>query len=257
MGEHIQADLTIRCYHHLPRIDITYQFQFNKASVGTFFDDDSKLLVSWPLALAGKIQHDIPFGVIEEKEDRPFFPVSWVDYSDGENGIAFFHQGTPNHWVHAQTVFNLLAWGEDTDAIHNGLGRYQWLKSFDQRLDGLHTIHLAVLPHAGDWRAAGLPRAAQDYGMPPIAINVEPHPGELPPSLSQFQLTDPACIATSVQIQAEQLVCRLYSTGETSATPQILNQSLRAVGLRLIQGEWVETLRSYQIGELIFDKTNH
>jgi alpha-mannosidase len=255
MGEHIKADLTVRCYHLSPRIDITYQFRFDKASIGTFFDDDSKLLVSWPLALRGKIHHDIPFGVIEEREDRPFFPVSWVDYSDGESGIAFFHQGTPNHWVRERTVFNLLAWGEDTDAIHNGLGRYQWLKSFDQRLDGLHTIQLAVMPHPGDWRAAGLPWAAQEYGMPPLALSTETHPGELPPSFSLLQLSDPACVATSIQIQAEQLICRLYSTAGTSASTQVDSQSIQAAGLRLIQGEWVNALSPYQIAELIFDRT--
>ena len=255
MGERVQARLTIHCYHHSPRIDITYRFQFDKASIGTFFDDDSKLLLSWPLALHGTIQHDIPFGEIREREGRPFFPVSWMDYSDGQDGIAFFHQGTPNHWMEGRTLYNLLAWGEDTDAIHNGLGRYQWLKAFDQRLDGEHTIQMAVMPHPGDWRAAGLPRAAQAYGMPPLAVKAQPHPGSLPSSLSLLELDDPACVATSVQVQARQLICRLYAPAETSAAESTVWPTLQAAGLRLIQGEKVEALAPYQIGELIFDKT--
>ena len=212
--------------------------------------------MSWSLALKGTIYHDIPFGVIQEREDRPFFPASWVDYSDGENGIAFFHQGTYNHWMQGRTLYNLLAWGEDTDAIHNGLGRYQWLKSFDQRVEGLHTIRLAVLPHAGDWRKAELPCAAQKFGMPPVVIQTKPHPGSLPASFSLLQLANSACVATATQVQADQLVCRLYSTSEASLAPKFSTRGIRAGGLRLLQGELVDDLSPYQIGECLFDKTH-
>jgi len=256
LGDHIQITRRVCCYHLLPRIDITLDFFFDQASIGTFFDDDSKLLVSWPLALDGKIHHDIPFGVIQEREDRPFFPTSWIDYSDGEHGIAFFHQGTPNHWVSGNTLFNLLAWGEETDAIHNGLGRYQWLKSFDQRLDGRHTIELAVLPHAGDWRAAGLPRAAQAYGMPPIGIVTGSHPGSLPSSLTLLQLTDPDLVATSIQAQPERLICRLYPTGDKASSPLAATRGLQTAGMRLLRGGQAAELAPYQIGELILDRNN-
>ena len=254
MSEQIHARLTVRFYHQLPRIEINYAFQFDRASVGTFFDDDSKLLVSWPLALDGKIYHDIPFGVIQEREDRTFFPVSWSDYTDGENGVTFFHQGTPNHWVHQRTLVNLLGWGEDTDAIHNGLGRSQWVKSFDQRLDGEHTINLAVLPHAGDWRTAGLPQAALEYGIPPVAIQSDSHPGDLPSSLALLQLTDPDCVATSIRVNAGHLVCRLFSTGKERIIPQTLTHEIQSAGLRLIQGKPVAGLNPYQIGELLYTR---
>ena len=151
--------------------------------------------------------------------------------------------------------FNLLGWGEDTDAIHNGLGRYQWLKSFDQRLDGEHTINLAVLPHPGDWRTAGFPHAALEYGMPPVAIQTDSHPGDLPSSLSLMHLSGPDCIATSIQVMADQLVCRLYSTAEERIFPEILTHGIQPAGLRLIQGESVSGLNPYQIGELLFSRT--
>jgi hypothetical protein len=69
-------------------------------------------------------------------EERPFFPVSWVDISDNQKGFAYFHQGTIKHWVKDKTLVNLLACGEDTDAIGNRIGIYRWPKTFDQRLDG-------------------------------------------------------------------------------------------------------------------------
>ena len=46
---------------------------------------------------------------------------------------------------------NLFGWGEDTEAIGSRMWRYNWPKAFDQRLQGEHTIHCALYPHAGDW----------------------------------------------------------------------------------------------------------
>jgi alpha-mannosidase len=250
MGDQTQAQLTIRLYHQSARIDLTWDFHFDQASLGTFFDDDSKLLLRWPLAFHSQISHDIPFGVIQEREDRPFFPTSWADLSDGEAGLAFFHQGTPTHWVTEGTLFNLIAWGEDTDAIHNGLGRYQWLKSFDQRLDGRHIIHQAVYPHAGDWRAADIPRAAREFGFPPVATLAKAHPGSLPPSLTVIQLTDPLMEATSVRTIEGQVACRVYAAYGREASAQAVTQGVQPAELRLISGDRISTLHPYQIGEL-------
>ena len=135
LGPSIIARLLLRFYHDLPRIDLSWTFDFQQASVGTFFDDDSKLTVQWPLAFSAEIFHDIPFGVVKTRQERPFFPAGWVDLCDGRHGVAFVHQGVSKHWVSEDMLVNLLAWGEDTDAIHNGLGRDRWLKSFDQRFN--------------------------------------------------------------------------------------------------------------------------
>ena len=166
MGGSIDAQLSIRFYHELPRIDLDWTYEFRQASVGTFFDDDSKLTVRWPLAINAGIYHDIPFGVVETRPDRPFFPTSWVDICDGRRGMAFFHRGISKHWVSEGMLVNLLAWGEDTDAIHNGLGRDRWLKSFDQRLNGSHRVESALYIHPGDWRTGGVVQAALAYRRP-------------------------------------------------------------------------------------------
>jgi len=259
LGNSAGAELNVRFYHQLARIDLSWDFHFDKASIGTFFDDDSKLLVRWPLAFESRIFHDIPFGVIQERADRPFFPTSWTDLSDGETGLAFFHQGTPNHWVHDRTLFNLLAWGEQTDAIHNGLGRYQWPKAFDQRLHGRHTIHQAVLPHTGDWRSADLPRAARDVHTALPAFLETPHLGDLPPSLTVLALTDAELAATAVQAVDDRVICRVYAAYGRGAMVRAAAYGLREAELRLISGEMragpgPAALEAYQIGELLFER---
>jgi hypothetical protein len=259
LGERTRAGLTIRMAYRLPRIDLTWQFDFDQASLGTFFDDDSKLLARWPLAVQGTITHDIPFGVVQEPEERPFFPTRWVDISDGQHGLAFFHRGTPSHWVSGGTLFNLIAWGEDTDAIHNGLGRYQWPKAFDQRLCGRHTIHQAVLPHTGDWRLADLHRAARDYHTTLLAFREPPHAGSLPPSLTALALAGPEAEATSVQAVGDRVICRVYAAYGREVVVRPIAYGLREAGLRLISGEMVTgsqpyTLAAYQAGELLLER---
>jgi len=253
MGERTRVDLVIHFYHQMSRIDLTWNFQFDEVSIGTFFDDESKLLTRWPLTIEGQIYHDIPFGVILEREERPFFPTSWVDLSDGMCGLAYFHCGTPKHWVCDHTLFNLIAWGEQTDAIHNGLGRYQWVKSFDQRLDGHHTIHQAIYPHMGDWRAADIPRAAREYGSPPVAFPARRQNGMLRSSHTLIELVDPSISTTSIHSAGNIIICRVYAAYGREATAEGVIQGLRTVGLRLIDGSRVEKLHPYQIGELIFD----
>jgi len=259
LGDRTRAELTIQMVYRLPRIDLTWQFDFDQASLGTFFDDDSKLQVCWPLAVEGTIVHDIPFGVIEERPERPFFPTRWVDISDGEHGLAFFHRGTPNHWVTDGALVNLIAWGEDTDAIHNGLGRYQWPKAFDQRLHGRHTIHQAVLPHTGDWRSADLPRAARDVHTALPAFLETPHLGDLPPSLTVLALTDAELAATAVQAVDDRVICRVYAAYGRGAMVRAAAYGLREAELRLISGEMragpgPAALEAYQIGELLFER---
>ena len=254
MGKSIGAQLLLRFYNDLPRIDMTWTFNFQQASVGTFFDDDSKLLTRWPFAFDVEVFHDIPFGVVRTRQDRPFFPISWVDICDGRRGVAFFHQGTPKHWVNEDTLVNLFAWGEDTDAIHNGLGHNRWLKSFDQRLNGSHRIDSAVYVHTGNWRTGAVAEAALAYNFPPVSISTQSHIGSLPLRTEVLQIADPGLISTAVFTRGEQVVCRAYAAGEESAHGSTHLKGLRREGFNSIAGEEVSILAPYQIGELLFGR---
>jgi hypothetical protein len=252
LGPRIRAQVLLHFYHDLPRIDLTWNFEFLQASVGTFFDDDSKLLLHWPLSFRGNISHDIPFGVVETRPDRPFFPTSWVDISDGRRGVAFFHQGTPAHWVSQNTLFDLLAWGEDTDAIHNGLGRNRWLKSFDQRLNGSHTINSALYIHSGDWQAGGVATAVLAYNHPPLPVLTDSHAGSLPLEADILHLGEPGLIASAVFCRDDQVICRAYNAGNQSVQGESHLDGLRNITLQTIAGKSTSSLSPYQIGEIIF-----
>jgi hypothetical protein len=181
MGAAIKALLHVYLFHDTARIDIDWTFTFDDASVGHFFDDDTKLRVQWPLSFKGQIFHDIAFGVSESRDEHPFLPASWVDISDGKKGLAYFYTGTIKHWVSGQTLFNLFAWGEDTDAIGNRLDMVRWPKCFDQGLRGTHVIRTALYPHNGRWREASIIGAARGYETPAAAHSTTRHPDPCPP----------------------------------------------------------------------------
>jgi hypothetical protein len=147
MGGRVRAKLTVMLYHHLARIDLTWAFTFDEASIGTFYDDSSKLRVYWPLAFSGDIRHDMAFGVIKEWEGRPFFPASWTDISRTK-GFAYFHRGRRR--VEGQTSSASSPGARIRSLWKPDLSRQQ-STGYDQRLRGTHVIRCAVYPHTGDW----------------------------------------------------------------------------------------------------------
>jgi hypothetical protein len=253
MGPQVEAGLTVRFYHQLPRIDLSWTFTFDTACIGVFYDNDSKLRVHWPLSFSGDINHDIAFGVIQTRDERPFFPASWVDVSDSEKGLAYFHQGTPRHWVTEGVLVNLFAWGEDTAAIGSRLWQHNWPKAFDQRLRGSHTIRCALYPHIGDWQTSDVIGVARSYGAPPMAYSAEVHPGELPDSMGVLNFLSSSIAATAVKVEGSQIVCRLYSAGEEASSVDADVRGMRSLRLRSLCGEEVDHIAPFEIGELVLE----
>jgi hypothetical protein len=253
MGPQATVDCCIRCYRELPWIDVTWTMAFKDASIGTFFDDDSKLRVLWPLARVRQVRHDIPFGVVDAAGNRPFFPASWVDLLGDEGSFAYLHQGTPKHWMAEGVLVNLLAWGEDTDAIGNRLWRQRWPKPFDQRLRGTHTFNSSLYPHVGDWRSAGVIDCARAHGIPPAVVVTNPHEGLLPPCKTLLTLPEPEIEATALFVRDGQLICRVHAPRGREARGLATTDGLSRNSLRALTGAIIEQLGPFQIGELAMD----
>lgn len=251
MGTNIKASLAVNFYIDLARIDLDWTFTFYEASIGHFFDDDTKLRVQWPLAFEGDIYHDISFGVVGTRDERPVLPASWIDISDGKKGLAYFHKGTLKHWVSGRMLVNLFAWGEDTDAIGNRIDMVRWPKSFDQRLQGIHVIHTAIYPHPGDWRSANVIEAARSYGVPPMAFTTDRHPGVLPAEMTALQLSQPEILSTSVKVEDDQVLCRFYSVSHQAEHVDPVLERLKLTGTTRLTGEPDEWIGPFQIGKML------
>jgi hypothetical protein len=249
-SERIRADVIVSCYSALPWMSIEWTFQFDDASVGTFFDDESKLLAHWSFGFEGALWHDIPCGAVQARAGRPLFPTRWLDYSNGEVGVGWFHFGTPKHWLLGRRLSGLIAWGEQTDAIGNRIEVRRWRKSFDQRLRGVHRIRYAIHPHRGDWRQATLPRVAESVAAPIVVAPLRRGRGTLPGEATVLEFMDPAVACTAVRWDdgSGSLRCRVFeSHGEEARLNAALN-GLRQEGLVSLRGDSIERLSPFQIG---------
>ncbi|RIQ18876.1 alpha-mannosidase [Jiangella rhizosphaerae] len=148
------------------------------------------LKLRFPVALADpEATYEIPFGTLRRPVDGAEEPgQSWVDLSAPGAGLA---------------VVNNAKHGYDVSPAHDGASPsigitavrspvYSW---HDPRLldpdgfysfqdQGVQRFSYLLVPHAGDWRAAGLTRRAAELGSLPRAMLESFHDGALPAEAS-------------------------------------------------------------------------
>jgi hypothetical protein len=251
LSDRIAVDVEIDCYESVPRIEIAHRFAFDSASVGTFFDDGSKLLLHWPLSVIESATHDIPFGAVNAAHDQSIFPTNWLDIRAGDAGLLLMHDGTPRHWIANRDVVRLLGWGEDTDAIGNRLGNSRWLKRFDQRLRGVHVVRSAVEVHPLTWGPDDVIAAARSFSCGPFAFSVEDRGhGTLPLDLTLVALSAAGPHATSVTPGEDQVTLRVHGgpRGTPSTGPSA--PGLNGLTYRSLKGRRLKRLRPWQIAHM-------
>ena len=140
---------------------------------------------------------------------------TFVDLSDGENGLALLPKG----------LFEYEAFEDDQRTLALTLIRGCRIKlavSEEKQTElpdpgvqcpGTHTFEYAICPHAGDWAAAGLLAAAAELYTPVRAVMTGRGKGELPHEASLFAIDTPTLHVTAVK-QAEDgqgLIIRLFN----------------------------------------------
>lgn len=79
---------------------------------------------------------------------------------------------------------------------------------------GIQTISYRIVPHAGNWQEAGIPRRAWELNVQPLWVNEYSHAGSLP-AVGSFLNAEPASILLTVCKKAEDddaLIVRGYET---------------------------------------------
>ncbi len=107
---------------------------------------------------------------------------------------------------------------------------------------GEQDIVLRLVPHAGDWREAGIPRRAWELNAQPFYVNEYSHAGDLPSRLS-FASCDHPGVIISVLKQAEDgdgVIVRAYETH---------GRAVRSMRLQLpaLGAEWAADFRGSEI----------
>ena len=162
--------------------------------------------------------YEIPYGTIERPTTRDNSweqakfevpAIRWADLGDGQHGFSLINESKYGY-----------------DAKGNVL-RITLLRSPlapDPEADRGHQhFSYALYPHAGDWKQALTIRRGYEYNYKLMAMQVEPHSGELPPTHSFVSVTPETVVLTALK-KAEDgnaLIFRFYEWAGKSGTTQL------------------------------------
>ena len=136
------------------RLDITTDIDWHERNV--------LLRATFPFAAGARhVTAGRPFGSVElpvhrntswEQARFEFVAHGWLDLSDGSGGVALLTDGTYGHSVDGSTI---------------GLSLLKSAAWPDPHADeGAHRFRYSLMPYAGTWQAAGVPRAAFELAYP-------------------------------------------------------------------------------------------
>ena len=164
---------------------------------------------------------DPPEMVLELDEERPDgieFPAqNWIDYGNGEHGVALLNCGLPGNNVVDGTM--LLSLMRCTSIVAYGFGGgYEPGMTSDSgfELGAERTFDYALAPHTGGWESARVYRQGVELNRPLMTRPAALHAGALPTRWGLLEVTDPRVVISALK-PGEQggAVLRVYeATGQ-------------------------------------------
>jgi len=245
---------TIRLYQGVRRIEIRTAI-LNQ-------DEAVRYRALFPTSIErGKNVQEIPFGAIERPDGIEFPAQNWVDISNDEVGVALLNRGLPGNNIAGGTI--MLSLLRSTRIVAYGFGGgYAPGMTSDTGLElGKElTFDYALLPHAGDWRQAGVYRDGQAFNSPLLVCPAAPHPGTLPKRWGWLTISPDNVILSALKTGKDgKLVLRLYEAAGTATdaivsftekvtAAETLNLMEDAIGpLDLVDGQLRITLHPFEI----------
>ena len=217
----------VRLYHGLRRIDVQTQLVNNEKWV--------RYQALFPTTVRdGRNTQEIPFGAVDRPTGIEFPAQNWTDYSDGHHGVALLNLGLPGNLVSDGTLMLSLM------RSHN-LGQYGYGGGYEPgmssetgfELGKKLTFHYALVPHAGDWRDAGLYRAGLEFIQPLLVRKSAPHSGTLPKRWGLVQVSHPNVVLSACKPGFDRTtVLRVYeASGQAARGVRLrINATILAVG---------------------------
>jgi alpha-mannosidase len=206
---------SVRLYAGLRRIDIRTQIVNNEKFV--------RYQALFPTSIRnGRTVHEIPFGAVQRPAAIEFPAQNWADYGDGKQGVAVLNRGMPGNLTTDGTMMLSLARATAIVAYGFGGGYGPGMSSdsgfeFGKQL----TFDYAVVPHAGDWREAGIYRAGLEFNNPLIVRKVLPHAGSLPKRWGLLEVSHPNVVLSTLKPgPGGAAILRIYEAAGTPS-PQV------------------------------------
>ena len=183
----------VRLYPGVRRIDIQTELVNNEKYV--------RYQALFPTSIQdGRNVQEIPFGAIERPTGIEFPAQQWVDYSDGRRGVALLNFGLPGNLVADGTLLLSLMRSHNLGAYGFGGGYEPGMGSDTGFEIGKQlTFRYALVPHAGDWRAAEVYRAGLEFNHPFLVRKVAPHAGLLPGRWGLLEVSPSNVVLTALK----------------------------------------------------------
>jgi alpha-mannosidase len=128
---------------------------------------------------ATEATYETPYGHLVRSANGDEEPgQSWVDVSGAGRGLAVINDAKYGYDVRGADIgvsavrSPVWAWHEPRELEEGGDFEYMDL--------GRQTFNIRLVPHGGDWRAAGVVRRALELNQPPFALIETYHDGPLP-----------------------------------------------------------------------------
>ena len=179
------------------------------------------LKLRYPTSVAAtEATFEIPYGHLVRPAGGDEEPgQSWVDVSAGGRGLAVLNDAKHGYDVRGGDVgisavrSPVWAWHDPRELEPDG--------DFEYMDQGRQEFRVRLVPHAGDWREAGVVRLAAELDQPPYALLESFHDGTLPASAS-FATDGAGPVVVTVLKAAEDgdgaVVVRAYeSTGRAAS----------------------------------------
>jgi alpha-mannosidase len=205
----------VRLYAGVRRIDIETTLVNNEKYV--------RYQVLFPTSIQdGRSVHELPFGAVERPQGIEFAAQQWVDYSDGQRGVALLNAGLPGNLVSENTLMLSLLRSHNLGAYGFGGGYEPGMSSESGfELGQTRTFHYALVPHAGDWQKAAVYREGLAFNHPFLVHKATLHTGTLPARWGLLEISPSNVVLTAVRPGPGQTtILRLYEASGRS-TPGV------------------------------------
>lgn len=185
------------------------------------------LKLGFPTAAAqGTLTYSVPYGFVERPMNGEEEPgQTWVDVSGrdaaGAFGLALLNDTKCGYSVKdgeiRLTVLHSTAWSHH---MPQKLAESDGYRLIDT---GVHEFSYALLPHPGDWRGGDVARRAESFGMRPVVVLTDRHPGSWPGSREFLTVSSPHVAASAIKLAEKEnaLVLRLVELHGEEATGEL------------------------------------
>ena len=223
---------TVRLYAGLRRIDIHTEMLNQEKFV--------RYRVLFPTTIRdGESVHEIPFGAMRRPAGIEFPAQNWIDYGNGQHGVALLNRGLPGNNVSDGTM--MLSLLRSTQIVAYGFGGgYEPGMSSESgfELGKKFSFDYALVPHTGDWSEAAVYRQGLEFNQPLICYTVDSHAGSLPQQWGFLDVTPQNVVVSALKPGADgTAVLRVYeATGKpTGATIRLSAQVNAAQEVNLME----------------------